>query len=202
MELDLSGLRLVRDHPLTADAVTSRTWLLGRPDGGVLGRHARLLPSGHIGGCCAINERRWEMIEGHLVFLDAVGRRTVVFDKVHQTDDEMMVLQGAVRGPEGGMYLLRQREALSRIAEDADDIQVMSSRTAGKRRNLVVLRANEHSLHNAWERDIADEDRNWDLCVSFYGKAENFLPTAFAEYHVLQSRGQKWESIHKLIYQG
>jgi hypothetical protein len=142
------------------------------------------------------------VIEGQLVFLDAGGRRTVVFDRVFLTENEMLVLPGAVPGAEGDICLLREREALSRIADDAGDIQVMSSRPNRKRRNLVVLRANEHALHTAWDRDIADEDRNWDLCISFYGKEENFRPTPFAEYHVLQSRDQKYASIHKLIYRG
>jgi len=181
--------------------------MLVRSDRGLLGRHARLLPSGHVGGCVADEVRRWEVIDGHLVFLDAVGRRMVVFAEAEVADDGMMMLQGAVRGAEGAIYLLRERDALSRIADDAGDIQVMrsavmASGSAGPRRNLVVLRANEHSLHNGWKRDIAGEDRNWDLCVSFYGKEENFPPADFAEYHVLQNRDQKFASIHKLMYRG
>ena len=202
MDFALSDLHPVNNYRLTQDAITSRTWLFGRPDWGVLGKHVQLLASGHVGGFDNASERRWELIDGRLAFLDAAGRRTVVFDQVFLTSSGMLVLQGAFRLAEGVTHVLQEREPLSRIAEGIGAVQVIPAHRVGRRRNLVVLRANEGSLHPTWQRDISDEDRNWDLCVSFYGKEENFPPQDFAEYHVLQNHDQKWPALHKLMYRG
>ena len=54
------------------------------------------------------------------------------------------------------------------------DIAATRSRLAYqrlRRRNLVVLRANAQSLHTQWPTNIAEEDRNWDLCISWYPAA-------------------------------
>ncbi len=52
------------------------------------------------------------------------------------------------------------------------------------RRNLVVLRGGDHSLHPLWLESLGAQGRNWDLCLSYYGdhperwqdEAEYFIP--------------------------
>jgi len=200
MEFDLHTSPRAHDHPLTTGSIIPRTWLLIRSDGTLLARHLRLLVSGHIGGCSTIDEHRWEVIDGQVVFLDSLSRRTVIFDTISVSEDGIMVMRGAVRGTDSITYLLQERQPLSQIAEERTDTCLVSSLTHGRRRNLVVLRVNEHSLHHTWPRDIADEDRSWDLCISFYGKEDRFSPTDFAEYHVIQNRDQKFSALHKLMY--
>jgi hypothetical protein len=186
--------------PVTASFIIPKTWLLIRSDGALLARHARLLASGHIGGCNSIDARRWEVANGRLVFLDGLAREAVVFESNYATVDGMAALRGAGRDANDETYVLREREPLSRIAEDACDTQILTSGRQGRRPNLVVLRANEQSLHHTWQQDIAAEERNWDLCISFYGKEDRFSPTDFAEYHVIQNREQKFAALHKLLY--
>ncbi len=200
MELDRATWRHLHDDPLAASSILPRTWLLIRSDGAVLGRHARLLASGHIGGCPSIAERRWELIDGQLVFFDSRGCKTVVFDATSGTEDGLVMLRGTVRGADRVTYLLRERQPLSRIADETGDIGIVSSEPTGRRRNLVVLRADENSLHHVWDQDIPDSDRNWDLCISFYGKEDRFTRTEFAQYHVLQNRDQKFAALHKLMH--
>jgi hypothetical protein len=65
-----------------------------------------------------------------------------------------------------------------------------------------VLCANEQSLHTSWLRDIHDRDRSWDLCIAFYGAAENFPPKDFAEYACLQSRQPKFIALKNLMHRG
>jgi hypothetical protein len=200
MEIDLRPGPLMHHDPLTASLIIPKTWLLIRSDGALLARHARLLASGHIGGCASINANRWEIVNGRLVFLDYLARETVVFNSSYMTEDGMLALQGIVRDADGVTYLLRERQPLSRIAEEHGDTHIVRSDRHSRRPNIVVLRANRNSLHHAWLQDIAAEDRNWDLCISFYGEEDSFSPTDFAEYHVIQNRDQKFSALHKLLY--
>ena len=186
--------------PLTEDAIRSRTWSLSRSDRGLVARHVRFLPSGYIGSGPGIAERRWEMADGHLSLIDELGRRSAVFAWVRRGPGEKLVLIGDLRAEPGVSYVLEERQPLSRIADDDGSVRLEFPKPFRRRRNLVVVRANEKSLHTQWPRDIADGDRNWDLCVSWYGDAANFPPPDFAECHVLQNADRKFLSLHKLLH--
>ncbi|UXH78023.1 DUF707 domain-containing protein [Roseateles amylovorans] len=62
------------------------------------------------------------------------------------------------------------------------------------RRNLVILRAGDQSLHPQW---IADADRNFDLMVSYYGQ----LPDRHRDTCDLYEtrRGPKWPCLGELL---
>lgn len=62
------------------------------------------------------------------------------------------------------------------------------------RRNLVILRAGDRSLHSQW---IADEDRNFDLLVSYYGAVPDLYRDAADLYEA--RRGPKWPCIAELL---
>lgn len=68
------------------------------------------------------------------------------------------------------------------------------------RRNLVIVRAGDGSVHNRWGRDIADADRTWSLLVSFFGEDEAALQPPY-EY-IARHKGQKWPAVFELAESG
>lgn len=61
------------------------------------------------------------------------------------------------------------------------------------RKNLVLVRAGDRSLHPQW----LSEDRNWDLAVSYFG---NFPERYKNQYDFLHCfKGSKWEGIANFI---
>jgi hypothetical protein len=65
-----------------------------------------------------------------------------------------------------------------------------------RRRNLVVVRAGEGSIHESW-LNAPGEERSWDLIVSYFGKA----PDRFRDGDWLRIDGQglKYQALHDLI---
>jgi hypothetical protein len=68
-------------------------------------------------------------------------------------------------------------------------------RQVSRRRNLVIVRAGDTSLHEQWL--AGDGERNWDLIVSYFGDD----PDRFRKVDVqrIDSKGQKWPALHNLI---
>lgn len=58
------------------------------------------------------------------------------------------------------------------------------------RKNLVVVRAGDKSLHPQW---LSNTERNWDLVVSYYGDRPSRYEGQFDEIDVC--RGSKWEGL-------
>ena len=84
----------------------------------------------------------------------------------------------------------------------AGSVELLWDPQRPKRRNLVVVRADEHSLHTQWARNTTQADRNWDLCVSFYGAAENLPGEDAAEYRVLQNTERKYQALYACMHRG
>src|SRR5712692_8944036 len=64
-----------------------------------------------------------------------------------------------------------------------------------RRRNLVIVRAGDSSLHPLWLQDSAD--RSWDLLVSYFGAdAERYRR---ADVIRVDSKGAKWPALRALI---
>ena len=63
------------------------------------------------------------------------------------------------------------------------------------RRNLVIVRAGDGSLHPGWLRGAAD--RSWDLLVSYFGDD----PDRFRDPDVMRidGKGAKWPALHRLL---
>lgn len=70
----------------------------------------------------------------------------------------------------------------------------MNSPSPRATRNLVILRAGDHSLHSEW---IASPDRDFDLFISYYGKEENKY-LGQSEYYEMR-KGPKWPCIKELL---
>jgi Protein of unknown function (DUF707) len=64
-----------------------------------------------------------------------------------------------------------------------------------KRRNLVIVRAGNNSLHPEWLK--GPEARTWDLVVNYFGDD----PNKYREPDVVRidSKGPKWPALHDLI---
>lgn len=71
----------------------------------------------------------------------------------------------------------------------------MISQINPARRNLVIVRAGDHSLHPEWL--AGKEERNWDLVVNYYGdqKGLYFQP----DVQRLDSKGPKWPALQILL---
>ena len=63
-----------------------------------------------------------------------------------------------------------------------------------RRRNLVILRAGDASLHRGW---IAESGRDFDLFISYYGQKPD-LHKGDGEYYEMR-RGPKWSCIGELL---
>lgn len=62
-----------------------------------------------------------------------------------------------------------------------------------RRKNLVLVRAGDKSLHPQW----LSNDRNWDLIVSYYGDFPERYKDQYDFFHSF--KGSKWEGIDNLI---
>ncbi|WP_338665473.1 hypothetical protein VQH23_09900 [Pararoseomonas sp. SCSIO 73927] len=164
-----------------------------------------LLPDGTIGGYSNPAERRWEDRNG-LCFLDQHGVVTTAFDDVTFENDRIVRLSGQARHRPSIWHVLERREVPSgkELGQSSGGVlpDFIGDPPSGTRRNLVVLRANSESLHKAWPREISDADRNWDLCVSYYGSAlgsEAIAALEPFEYLTHQPADRKFGAIHALF---
>lgn len=66
--------------------------------------------------------------------------------------------------------------------------------TLSYRKNLVVVRAGDTSLHHGW---IAGPGRDFDLFISYYGSQQD-LHRADADYYEMR-RGPKWSCLAELL---
>jgi len=62
------------------------------------------------------------------------------------------------------------------------------------RRNLVIVRAGENSLHRQWLD--SEKERNWDLFVSWY---DDSLYEPVSDENHMFVKGGKWDGIYKTI---
>lgn len=180
---------------LSADGLTRRTWSLSDGRGEVRVPYIKLLPNKRLAGEQLPYARRWTLAHDELVFLDWLGRKTVPFSAACMDQNGRLRLRGAFE--DGAAVELGEIEPPAATAEP--DVALISHGEPTGRRHLVVLRANEQSLHTQWVKDIDDKDRSWDLCLSFYGDDANFPPDCECEYSVLQNKDRKFTAIGKLF---
>jgi hypothetical protein len=185
------------------DSLMETTWRLLRTDGSVIAPVMRLLPWKAIGGHVSDSMRGWDMRNNRLVFLDANDVASIAFTLVEYDAHGPLRIVGSSPANPGATFVLERSKMPSGI-----DLGQQSAQTrpvflkepqanAPRGRNLVVLRANEESLHTQWPRNIPREDRNWDLCISWYGKSAP--PDLECEYLTHQAVDRKFGAIHALF---
>ncbi len=66
------------------------------------------------------------------------------------------------------------------------------SMSSNKRKNLIILRAGDQSLHPHWfDKNIT---RSWDLALSYFGDSTTPHPDTYEYLHLF--KGSKWQGIH------
>lgn len=197
---DVEGLTALPDLLLRPEDLMGRAWWFGALGGGPFARHVRLLPDGRVAGQLGENESFWRVETNQLVILDEFDRRSTVLDRGYMDGDGRLSLVGRFQAPGGGEHLLREVAPVASLAEQPPQSQLMQRRRGPRRPNLVILRANERSLHLHWPREMEEADRSWDLCVSFYGEERNFQADPWSEYQVIQNRQRKFEALWDLLH--
>jgi hypothetical protein len=200
--IELEGMRRLESLPTDVEALLGRRWSFGLLDGAPYAHSVRLLPDGRIAANLADNERRWRLIEGRLEFLDGCDRRSTVFDQAFADAAGELALVGRFQSPDDRLHVLRSLGPLGAIAPATAGPELIEQPDRPRRPNLVLVRAGDTSVHRRWRRDLAARDRNWDLCVSWYGSDEGFAAEDGAEIRVLQNGMRQYEALHALLHAG
>lgn len=195
----LSFTGAARQDVLSTRRLMSACWEFGRVGETPYAPFMRLMPGGRIGGYRHVNETLWELRHGRVVLLGSDGRVTTMFDEVERDADGLMTLRGFyVPQPDIRHVLV---EIIPHHAGHRGHLpaRLIRRRPATGRRHLVVVRANEASLHPSWEADLATDDRTWDLCTSWYGSETSFPPDDGSDAAVLQNREHKFHALRSLF---
>ncbi len=182
---------------LDLSVLCDRVWTYGTASQ-VFARQVRLLPDGRISGYRDHNEASWAVRGPALLLIGRDGVPTARLDRVSR-DEFGLVLSGP--------HLPRPEETL--VLAETTPAQTLASAMSGfpidarrperqgkRRRNLVIVFGNQRSLHLQWPRTISDEDRTWDLCVSFYGPADQYEHVGAAEFSSLRTGIGKCMAAH------
>jgi hypothetical protein len=178
-----------------------RSWCFGHSETVVYAPLLRFGEGGRLIGYRHANESSWAILDGRVALLDEAGVPTTIFDRSSIGLDGRLQLEGQHR--DGAVvHFLREVDLGDGPAPYAPQVKLIQRRPVGLWRNLVVLRANEQSLHTSWPPDIQERDRSWDLCISYYGKPETFPPQDCAEFACLQHRQRKFMALKNLMHKG
>lgn len=185
--------------------VISNAWRFSRGDGSIVAPLIRLLPRGIVGGYLNRSERSWRFRNGVLEFLDIDDVVTTQYCDVRYDSAGVVQMTGPYRFNSNIHHVLDRVPMPSALdfgqssrQSQAEFVRKPSPESSSGRRNLVVIRANELSLHPSWDRNIDESDRNWDLCVSWYGH-EPAKDPGTCEYLTIQPEDRKFGAIHALF---
>ena len=201
------GAPWVPAPPFTEAALSGTFWSFGAVGQRPYTPFLVLAPDGLIGNYQNPNEDLWQINQGRLALVSARGATTTIFDRAQVWNGELVALMGRVL-IEGDT---RSHE-LRRVVHPAHPISptppgmgrralFVSALDRPRRPNLVVLRAGEGSLHTQWPRDVSDADRNWDLCISYYG-SDPAPMVGQCEYLTHAPYQRKFQAIFDLFYDG
>jgi hypothetical protein len=190
--------------PLAETGLNHSFWRFTNSNTGLIAPVLVLLADGTIGVHQRANERRWTVEDGCLNFLNADGITTVVFDQPLYSGDETPVgFHGRIRHqPEANAVLERiSPPALEPWPKDpwhGRHTEWHHGPPTCRRSNVVVLCANDKSLHAQWLNDIEFEQRNWDLCITCYSDNPSDIALPY-EYLTHQHRQPKWRALFNLF---
>jgi hypothetical protein len=192
--------------PRLSDAdLTGSFWRLSAPGEVILSPFLVLAPGGLLGNFRQQDQDSWAVLDGKLSFISTRGVVTTTYDMALIEDGEVVALAGHSRSKNSdSWYELRRTthpvHPLHPSPPDANrTANFVTTLASPTRRNLVVLRAGSQSLHVAWPRDIADTDRNWDFCISYYGTDPGELGEQ-PDYLTHQPDQRKYQALYDLFY--
>jgi hypothetical protein len=194
----MAGERLM--FGLASERLHDRCWRFGIDNGFTHAPFLRLTSGGRVMGYRNPNEASWKLQGGLLALVDAFGQTSTLFDQCFLGQDGLLVLKGYFRDSIT-LHVLQEIVGGGALVSPDPEMRLIQRKAAGSRQNLVILRANERSMHVQWRRDLPDEARSWDLCTSFYGNPDNFPVDDYAEYSILQDKERKFQAIKKLMHQ-
>lgn len=179
------------------------SWSFERSDGSVIKPVITLRPNGVIGNYSSPSERGWKIRGDSLAFVDEARVPTTIFEHVDTNNDGTVSLSGkSLERPEVTHILVRR--ALPSSADLGYQTMLTNptliARPLGStgRRFLVILRANQQSLHNDWTKNIPEMDRSWDFCISWYGRDAPPANTP-CEYLSHQAEDRKFAALYALL---
>ena len=126
-------------------------------------------------------------------------RQMISYDEKQDGCRHCDVFGSFVDSPEArdaAKMLLEQAEAHDKQVRDAALPIHHTSAAKSGRRNLVILRAGDSSIHRQWLELSPDCQRNFDVLVSYFG--DNDFPLTFEEMLVRQ-KSYKFDAIHTLF---
>jgi hypothetical protein len=134
-----------------------RSWCFGHSETVVYAPLLRFGEGGRLIGYRHANENSWAILDGRVALLDETGLPTTIFDGSSIGLDGRLRLEGRHR--DGNVtHFLREVDFGAGAAPCSPNIELIQRHPVGRRRNLVVLRANEQSLHRscpgAWCRKV------------------------------------------------
>lgn len=186
--------------------IYASTWKFYRADGQPIAPVLRFLPQGGVGGYIHESERCWSVDDNKLSLKNIYGQTTTLFEDYEFENGNLNRMTGRSRIDPTVVHVLERvgMPTARDFGQSASaDLPVFQQPDAPskRRRNLVVLRANEQSLHTQWPVDIDDADRNWDLLISWYGRE---MPQELGrhEYFTHQPNDRKFSAIYKLFLEG
>ena len=192
---------------VTEAQLTGSFWSFGTLGQGGYAPFLVLAPGNLIGNYQHRNEDLWQVIDGRLALVSDAGLTTTVFEAAQLRNGEIVALAGKVLVPGYDSFHELRRTAhpphpvTPTMPQAPRRASFISALDRPRRPNLVVLRAGEGSLHPSWPRDIADENRNWDMCISSYApNAASMLGQCEYLAHAPQQR--KFQAIYDLFHNG
>jgi hypothetical protein len=198
---DIALERFIEAPQVGSEMLTGTLWRFGALGGETFAPFLVLAPDGRLGPYSHPNEDGWQVVDGSLEFVTRSGIVSTRFDRAFIEDGSIAALAGRVLIDEREHYhqLRLVEHPAVRERDQAAERRATFLRGSRRRRpNLVVLRAGETSLHGEWTRDILDHERNWDLCLSYYGSDPGSLSEPF-EWLTHQPAQRKFEAIFDLF---
>ena len=196
---------------LYEDDLQGTFWTFGAQDREWYSRFLVLAPEGLIGNYHNPNQTLWEIRDGRLCFIDDQGVATTAFvqARVDGWTGRLIALAGPVLIPGFQDFvhvLTRTDHPPHPLGATPPEVERRATFLAQlghspRRPNLVVVRANETSLHPRWMEELPDGQRSWDLCVSYYGDNPSQTRGEY-EYLTHQPKQRKFQAIFDLFYQG
>lgn len=189
------------------NSLIENAWSFSRNDGFLIAPIIRFLPRGVIGGYSHPSEQCWDFRDDYLRFQTISGETTTLFDEIKMDGNGLYELSGNSRISPSCRHILKKTSmpSLGNLADADNDknesfswLKFIDTPINKLRRNLIILRAGHNSLHTQWSRNIDLDDRNWDLCISWYDKD---IPNTVidCEYFTHQPQERKFSAIYKIL---
>jgi hypothetical protein len=179
----------------------SNTWRMSRSDGMISAPVIRFRDHGVVGGFLSKWERCWELRGSSILLQDISGVTTTRFEIDRQDDQGVVEMRGRSRVWPSIEHVLTRIDMPSIEEVDSnrvESLRLIKHKKTTNRTNLVIVRAGRKSLHRQWPKFIDSEDRNWDLCVSWY---DDDMPDDIADTDFLfhQPSGRKFSAVADLM---